>query len=278
MSFAKKNSLKDAIISGKVSIIITNYKKELFLKKAILSCLNQSYKNIEIIVIDDCSDAEASLGIVRSINSNKIRYIYTNRNYGHYACCNYAIDQSTGKYVTFLGGDDTMGRHHVKDLLAALTKYKLAGVCSLYARYDESGRKIKEGVCEASIFFEKNRLIKDIGYFHMVRCAADTEYRERATKYYGANKFGVLKRNSYKALYLPDSLTRNKRTGAGSQGRLEYTEQFRKNLKLSKPSNLHFDYKKCMLKFSLEKEIKVDNFDPKTFKEVELQGAVGRCS
>jgi glycosyltransferase involved in cell wall biosynthesis len=270
MSFIKKNSLKNTVISGKVSIIITNYKKELFLKKAILSCLNQSYKNIEIIVIDDGSDVEASLSIAKNIGSNKIRYIYTSRNYGHYACCNYAIDQSTGKYVTFLGGDDTMERHHIKDLLAGLTKHKLAGVCSLYARYDKNGRKTKEGVCEASIFFEKNRFIKDIGYFHMVRCAADTEYRERAIKYYGANKFKVLKRNSYKALYLPDSLTRSRGTGAGSPGRVKYVKQFRENLKTSKLNDLRFDYNKDSLKFSLEKEIRVDDFDPKCFREVVL--------
>jgi len=274
MLAVNKGSIKNfnGGLEGKISIVITNYKKELFLKKAILSCLNQSYKNIEIIVVDDCSAVKKSLNIVKSIGGNKVRYFYTTRNYGHYACCNYAIDQSTGKYVTFLGADDVIAKDHIKDLLIALKKYKLAGVCSLYTRYDKSGKRVGRNgrLCEASILFEKNRLTKDIGYFHMVRCAADSEYRERAIKYYGANKFGVLYSDSYKALYLPDSLTRNKKTKGGSPGRVKYVNQFRKNLKTSKPSSLHFDYKEGMLKFSLEKEIKVDNFDPKTFKEVVL--------
>jgi glycosyltransferase involved in cell wall biosynthesis len=271
MALIRRASIKNAAISGKISIIITNYKKELFLKKAILSCLEQSYKDVEVIVVDDCSDMKTSLSIAKGIGGKKIRYIYTNRNYGHYACCNYAIDQSTGKYVTFLGGDDTMSRHHIKDLLSALTKQKLAGVCSFYTRYDKRGRVVKSGVCEASIFFEKDRFLRDIGYFHMVRCAADTEYRTRAIKYYGVNKFGVLESNSYRALYLPNSLTRSKTTGAGSLGRVKYAETFIKSLKTNRSSSLYFDYKKDLLKFSsLGKEIRVDNFDPLTFKEIVL--------
>jgi glycosyltransferase involved in cell wall biosynthesis len=272
--FIKKNSIEkfSGMLSGRVSIIITNYKKELFLKKAILSCLNQTYKNIEIIVVDDCSAAKKSLNIVKSIGSNKIRYFYTTRNYGHYACCNYAIDKSTGKYITFLGADDTMERDHIKHLLRALKKYKLAGVCSLYSRYDTDGKVVgrRGRLCEASIIFEKSRLIKDIGYFHMVRCAADSEYRERAIRYYGENKFGILLSDSYKALYLSNSLTRDKKTKGGSPGRTKYVNQFRKNLKKGKKGNLYFDYKASLLKFSLTKEVRVDDFDPLTFKEVAL--------
>jgi len=269
-----KNSIGrlNRIAGGKVSIIITNYKKELFLKKAILSCLNQSYKDIEIIVVDDCSNKGKSLNIVKKIGSNKVRYIYTSRNYGHYACCNYAIDQSTGKYITFLGGDDTVSRDHIKHLLIALEKYRLAAVCSLYSRYYENGKRVGRGgkLCEASIMFQKKRFLRNIGYFHMVRCAADTEYRERAIKYYGGNKFGVLKSDSYKALYLSGSLTRSKKTGRGSSGRSRYAKWFYKNIRRSKPNSLYFNYIKDVAKFSFPKGIRVNNFDSKTFEEVSL--------
>jgi glycosyltransferase involved in cell wall biosynthesis len=260
-------------IKGKVSIIITNYKKERFLKKAILSCLGQSYENIEIIVIDDCSNKDVSLNIAKSIGSNKVRYLYSTRNYGHYACCNHAIDQATGEYVTFLGADDTIGRDHIKYLLIALKKYKLVGVCSLYTRYYEDGKKAgkSDRVCEASILFEKNRFLKDIGYFHMVRYAADTEYRMRAIKYYGSNKFGLLQINSYKALCLPDSLTSGKRKeGLPAVARAKYAKQFLRSLRESKSRNLYFNYKRDSLRFSLEKDIRVDNFDSETFGEVVL--------
>ena len=40
----------------KASIIITNYNKSLYLKKCLKSCIEQTYKNIEIILFDDCSN------------------------------------------------------------------------------------------------------------------------------------------------------------------------------------------------------------------------------
>jgi glycosyltransferase involved in cell wall biosynthesis len=274
MPLIKKSSVEHSgtIISGKVSVIITNYRKEPFLRRAILSCLNQSYEDIEIIVVDDCSNVKKSLSIARDVGSDKVRYLYTSRNYGHYACCNYAMDQATGKYITFLGGDDTIAKDHVRHLLIALEKHKLAAACCQYARYDKSGKRIgkSDRICEASIFFKKNTFIKDIGYFHMVRYAADTEYRMRAIEYYGGNKFGVLKSSSYKALYLPGSLTSDKKTGSGSSGRSGYAKQFIRGLKANKPDSLYFNYKTGSLKYSLEKEIRVDNFDPKTFKEIAL--------
>ena len=116
--------------------------------------------------------------------------------------------------------------------------------------------------------FQKNRFLRDIGYFHMVRCAADTEYRERAIKYYGGDKFGLLKSNSYKALYLPGSLTRSKKTGGGSLGRTKYAKWFYKKIRRSKPNSLYFNYKKDVAKISFPKDIRVNNFDSETFKEI----------
>ena len=48
-----------------VSILITNYNKSLFLKKTIRSCLNQNYKEKEIIVFDDCS-TDNSINILKN--------------------------------------------------------------------------------------------------------------------------------------------------------------------------------------------------------------------
>ena len=257
--------------AGRVSVIITNYKKEASLKRAILSCMNQSYKDIEIIVVDDGSASKLSLDIVKSLQCNRVRYIYTTKNYGHYACSNYAIDRATGKYITFLGADDTIDKNHIKQLLTALLKHKLVGVCSLYSRYSEAGRLVgaPNRICEASFLFNKRTLIRDIGYFHMVRVGADTEYRLRAVKYYGSSKVGFLQVNTYKALSSKGSLTRSSLVGKDSSCRKSYADQFLKKLKKGGP-NLYFNYKSSALKFSLGKNIKVQGFDEKTFHEVPI--------
>jgi glycosyltransferase involved in cell wall biosynthesis len=253
---------------GRVSIIITNYKKEAFLERAIRSCLAQTHKDIEIVVVDDCSNKKKVLEIIRSIGAKNIRFIYTTKNYGHYACCNYAMDQAAGKYVTFLGADDTIDRNHIKGLLCTLQEHRLMGVWGLYCRYFKDGSKAgKPKLCEASFLFEKDRFIRDIGYFHMVRCAADSEYRLRAGAYYGAYKLGWLQVNSYRALQLPGSLTDALKA---KNGRHDYSNKFRKKLKTKDKSSLYFDYKKDSLGFSVNSRISVKGFDEKTFKEVML--------
>jgi len=269
------SSIKDrkGTYSGKVSVIITNYKKEPYLKKAVLSCLAQTYKDIEIIVVDDCSNKPLVANILREINSDKIRLLYTTRNYGHYACCNYAIDQANGDFVTFLGGDDIITRDHIAGLLLSLEKYSLKAVCSTYARYSADGKIVgnKGRLCEASILFKKNRVIKDVGHFHMVRCAADTEYRERIIRFYGSSQVGLLCRDSYQALYSEGSLTSSRKTKRGSPSRAGYVQAFMRRIKGSRSrGDLYFNYKRDKMNFPLKAEIKVAFFDRRTFGEVLL--------
>jgi len=265
----KKSSLDNynGKLAGKVSIIITNYKKEPYLKAAILSCLNQSYKDIEIIIVDDASNKDASLDTVRKIGFNNIRFIYTTRNYGHYMCCNYAMDKASGEFVTFLGGDDTLKRTHVEDLLKAIFKYKLVAALSLYGRYSVKGSAVGSGsrICEASILFRKEPFIRDIGYFHDVRAAGDTEYRYRALSFYGPKKIGVIQNSSYKALYLSDSLTKTTSLGRESEARKHYAKKFLKQSNIPR-----FDYKKDSLGPMLLEAIRVKDFDIKTFREIAL--------
>lgn len=252
----------------KVSIIITNYKKEKYLKYAIRSCLKQEYSNLEIIVIDDCSNRRKSLNISRVLNDGRVRYFYTKRNYGHYACCNFAMDNALGKYVTFLGADDEIEPSHIGDLLRAIKHYKLAAVCTLYNRYDQNNIMVRKNkLCEASILFNKSDIINKIGYFHMVRFGADSEFRERLIAHYGDKKFGIIKNCSYKSRLLPNALTTSKKTDGKSIARSGYVRQFTKNIK---NKNLFYDYRSEKMGFVLEKEILVKNFSPKTFREVKL--------
>ena len=256
--------------SGMVTIVVTNYKKEPYLRAAIESCLNQTYKDIEIIVIDDASNKSKAFRITKGFKANNIRFLYTSKNYGHYACCNYAMDIARGRYITFLGADDQLKKDHVRNLLIALELNGLSAVCSTYSRFTSSGKLLgKHGrLCEASILFDREKFIKDIGYFHMIRFAADTEYRMRAIRFYGARKVGILNVDSYKAITPANSLTQNPKTKLGSKIRSEYVKQFVQNIKISSKKKLRFDYKKDKLPFKLDKAFEVKGFDTGTFREL----------
>ena len=98
--------LKEYMINDepKISIIIPTYNQAEYLQEAIESVLNQTYKNIEIIIIDDGS-TDNTLKVVNSFNDNKIIFIQQ-RNKGASSARNTGIKEANGEYIAFLDSDD----------------------------------------------------------------------------------------------------------------------------------------------------------------------------
>lgn len=88
----------------KVSVIIPTYNREKFIGAAIKSVLDQTYKDFEIIVIDDGS-TDGTADVVKEFNSEKIRYIYQS-NQGRSRARNHALELAQGRYIAFLDSDD----------------------------------------------------------------------------------------------------------------------------------------------------------------------------
>lgn len=109
-----------------VSIVIPSYNHSEFVKQAVLSAVNQTYKNIEIIVIDDGS-SDDSRTVIRDILSARIEdlptiYYYENNNQGLVKTLNEGIRRAKGQYISFLASDDAYLPHkieHSLDLLSA---------------------------------------------------------------------------------------------------------------------------------------------------------------
>ncbi|MBA2859850.1 glycosyltransferase family A protein [Methanococcus maripaludis] len=90
-----------------VSIIIPTYNRPEYLKRAILSCLNQTYNNIEIIVVDDNSTVNHTKTI-ESFNDKRIKYYKNSVNKGAPYSRNKGFGLSCGEYLTFLDDDDEL--------------------------------------------------------------------------------------------------------------------------------------------------------------------------
>lgn len=88
-----------------VSVIIPTYNRFELLKKALTSVLNQSFKDFEVLIIDDCSQDETSQ-IPEHSADRRIRYIRNDRNKGISAVRNIGIRNSKGTYIAFLDDDD----------------------------------------------------------------------------------------------------------------------------------------------------------------------------
>lgn len=90
---------------GLVSVIMPNYNGAKGLSEAIKSVLAQSYKNLELIVADDCS-VDNSLDVARSFSDERITVFCNEKNEGAAFTRNAAIKKARGKWLAFLDGDD----------------------------------------------------------------------------------------------------------------------------------------------------------------------------
>lgn len=111
----------------KVSIIITTFKRANMIRRAINSVLNQSYKNIEIIVVDDNNaeteyrkETEKIMGEYR--NEDRLKYIKHEKNKNGAAARNTGIVNSSGEVICFLDDDDQYSPNKIELQLNYLKK------------------------------------------------------------------------------------------------------------------------------------------------------------
>lgn len=97
----------------KVSVIITAYNIENYIEKAILSVLNQTYKNIECIVVEDCS-IDNTLNIIKQY---PIKIVEHKENLGAGKSRDDGIKEATGDYVMLLDGDDWLELDCIENLV-----------------------------------------------------------------------------------------------------------------------------------------------------------------
>jgi len=98
----------------KVSIILPNYNSSKTIKETISSVLNQTYKNWELIIIDDNSDKKTKSILSKFKKFKKIKTFYLNRNKGVAYCRNLAIKKSKSYYLAYIDSDDLWERNKLK--------------------------------------------------------------------------------------------------------------------------------------------------------------------
>ncbi|WP_063609592.1 glycosyltransferase family 2 protein [Shouchella clausii] len=89
----------------KVSVVIPTYNRANVLNRAVNSVLNQTYDNIELIVVDDASTDDTK-SLLESITDKRFKYIKLDKNSKGKLPRNIGIKNSTGKYIAFLDSDD----------------------------------------------------------------------------------------------------------------------------------------------------------------------------
>lgn len=130
-------------MTGLVSIIVPCYNSEVFICSAINSVLSQTYKNWEMIVIDDCS-SDKSQEIIESYahKDNRIKYLKTDTPSGSPTLPrNIGITNARGRYIAFLDSDDMWLPDKLKEQLCLFDDDKTAIVYSNYEKMTEAGER-----------------------------------------------------------------------------------------------------------------------------------------
>lgn len=98
-----------------VSIVIPVYNGEKFIKESILSCINQTYKNIEIIVVNDGSlDKTKDIVLELCAEYKNIKFIDYKENKGKVVAINKGVEESTGEYIAIHAADDVCFDYRIK--------------------------------------------------------------------------------------------------------------------------------------------------------------------
>ena len=117
-----------------VSVIIPAYNCVTYLEQAVNSALTQTYSQLEILIIDDCSQ-DNTLKIVKSLaqKDNRIRVLKNEMNQGTAATRNRGLRESKGDFIAFLDGDDVW---HPDKLERQLDLLKQTDAALCYTAYD----------------------------------------------------------------------------------------------------------------------------------------------
>jgi glycosyltransferase involved in cell wall biosynthesis len=140
--------------TAKVTVIVPVYNVEKYLRKCLNSLINQTYKNLEIIVINDGStDNSADICDEFAVKDSRVLVIHQ-KNSGVSVARNVGLDKMTGSYVTFVDSDDYLELNAVERYIEIMTEYEADVV-----------------LCEGITFFEKTK--KYIPYKNFENCSTD---------------------------------------------------------------------------------------------------------
>lgn len=111
------------------TVAICTYNRAELLKRSIQSVLNQTYKDMKIIVLDNCSTDETEQ-VVATFKDSRIQYIRNSENLGGVANWNMALDICETKYLNIFHDDDRMFPWMIEFLVDAMNKYPEAGIAA----------------------------------------------------------------------------------------------------------------------------------------------------
>ena len=250
----KSNPIQKSIGNGpKVSVIIPAYNSELGIRVAIESILSQTWSNLEVLVVDDCSTDGTAKVIAEYVEKDsRVKQLTTPVNSGPYIARNIALKAATGDFITINDADDWSHPEKIEKQVNHLMEHQdIIANTSEHARLTEDLKLYRRGMPGvyifsnmSSIMFRRKPVLEKIGYWDSIRFAADSEFKRRIEVVFGKDKIIDLKSGPLSfPMQSSGSLTGNSAFGYNGflMGvRKEYAETYRQYHKRAK--SLYFPF------------------------------------
>lgn len=175
-----------------VSIIMPSYNTAKCIAESIQSVLAQSYKNWELLIVDDCS-TDNSMDVIRSFNDPRIKLLKNDKNSGAAISRNYALREAKGKWIAFLDSDDLWMPEKLMMQINFMKKNDYHFSYTNYSEIDES--------CKANgITVTGPKRITKTGFFNYCWVGCLTVMYDR--EYVGLIQITDIKKNNDYAMWL----------------------------------------------------------------------------
>lgn len=137
--------MNDSYMNPLISIIVPVYNVEPYIERCIESLINQTYVNIEILLVDDGSRDNSGVICDRFAKLDKRIKVFHKENGGLSDARNYGLDRANGEYISFIDSDDYVDIDYIEFLYNLINEgYKLA-LCSLHVVFTSNNRIVNKG-------------------------------------------------------------------------------------------------------------------------------------
>jgi O-antigen biosynthesis protein len=210
-----RTEVRESINEGPlVTVIVTSWKPGEELQTAVQSILSQSWRNLEVLIIDDASPAEYQDLLTEIAQSDpRVRLVRQERNGGTYLARNVGLSLARGEFVTGQDSDDWSHPLRIETQVSKMLAVPhLMSTVSRALRCDErlvfnqpGSQAARENA--SSLMFRREPVMSRIGFYDSVRKGADTEYMLRLRKMFGAQSHYAVPQNLALIRRLGDSLS-----------------------------------------------------------------------
>ena len=158
-----------------VSIITPTFNSERFIAETILSVQAQTYKDWEMIIVDDCStDRTAEIVASFQEKDSRIKYLYNSTNKGSAFSRNIAIQKAKGKWIAFLDSDDLWHPEKLEKQIEFMTRNDIHFSYTNYCEIDESSKEV--GILISGPEVITNKLMRAYCWPGCLTVMYDTEF------------------------------------------------------------------------------------------------------